>query len=521
MNSEAKIGLLMVAFFIVVGIFTFKLGGDRMPWQADDGYRLQVYFDSTAGLQTRSRVRYAGVEVGYVESIALEDGRAKVTINLSPEVHIPGNARFVIASSGLMGDKFVAISGGTARAEALRHDDRVSGDSPVDMDQLMASINRVGIDIGEITGSLKEAIGTDRGENRLTLIMENIQTLSESLAKTTVNNDEALTETIANFHSITEDLKILIQANRENVDGTVSDIRLVASSLAETLPEITRELEKVLRSMNEIMQANRTDIDKTARYAASASENLDRSMSDFGSIMYKMDSGRGSIGKLINEDRFHENLNETLVEVTQTANEVRSFIGRVSDYRVYVGYRGEYYQNSEDWKNYISLTVQPRPDKYYLFEIVNRPRGQRIEEEFFYDFTDPPNFVSDSNKMHFTRTTWDLSNPVYSFQIAKNYHQLTLRGGLIESTGGFGLDINLLRNRLRLSFDGWDFNRSDDPHFKLTSRLNIGDTFFLTGGWDDFLRYRDDEDNLFLGAGIRFEDADLKYLLSFIPLMGN
>ncbi len=38
MSSEAKVGLLIVGFFIIIGIFTFKIGGDRMPWDNDGGY---------------------------------------------------------------------------------------------------------------------------------------------------------------------------------------------------------------------------------------------------------------------------------------------------------------------------------------------------------------------------------------------------------------------------------------------------------------------------------------------------
>lgn len=511
----------MVMCFVIIGIFTFKIGGDRMPWQADDGYRLHVGFDSIGGLKPKSKVRYAGVDVGYVESIALEEGRARVTINLDPNIKIPGNARFLIGSSGLMGDKFVAISGGTPRAGVLADDDRVYGDAPVDMDQLIASINRVGQDIGDITASLKEAIGTGEERNRLAVILENVEVLSASLAKTATANDQALTDTIANFRSITSDLKILVSASRDDVGESVSDIRIVTASLAQTLPGIAADLERVLQNLNEMLEANRPDVDKTARNVASASENLDRSMDGFSSIVYKMDSGRGSIGKLINEDRFHENLNDAVVEIKQAANEVRSFIGRVSDYRVYVGYRGEYYRDAEEWKNYISLKIQPRPDKYYLFEIVNHPRGRGVEEEFFYDFTDPPDFVGDSNRIHYTRTTWNFSDSVYSFQIAKNFHRLTLRGGLIENSGGFGVDLNVHRKKLWLSLDGWDFNRSSDPHFKLYGRWEVGDTFYVTGGWDDFLLQRDRGDDIFFGAGLKFEDNDIKYLLSFLPLMGS
>ncbi len=110
--------------------------------------------------------------------------------------------------------------------------------------------------------------------------------------------------------------------------------------------------------------------------------------------------------------------------------------------------------------------------------------------------------MGDSDSYRYTRTTWNISDPVYSFQFAKIYHRVTLRGGLIENSGGFGLDMNLYDKKLWLSLDGWDFNRSSDPHFKLTGRFDIGDTFYITGGWDDFMLREDDQDNVFFGAGL-------------------
>ncbi|MBN1878648.1 MCE family protein [bacterium] len=521
MSSEAKVGLLIVGFFIIVGIFTFKIGGDRMPWDRDGGYRVHIFFDSISGLKTKSKVRYAGVEIGYVESIALEDGRAKVTIKLDPNIVIPANAKFVIGSSGLMGDKFIAISGGSAKSEPLKGEANVVGNAPVDMDQLLSSLNRISIDVGEITTALKTAIGTGDERNRLTVILENVQILSESLAKTATHNDQAFSETIENIRMISRDIRSLIHENSDNLDGTMQDMHLVARSLADTLPDITRDLERALSNLNDILETNKPEVDTTAKNVASASENLDRSMSGISKIVDKVDSGQGSIGKLINEDRFHENLNDALIEVKNTAGEVRSFIGRASDYRIYVGYRGEYLQDREDWKSYISMKIQPRPDKYYLFEIISQPEGSRKEEEFQYDFEQTPEFMGDSDTYRYTRTTWTTSDPVYSFQFAKIYHRLTVRGGLIENTGGFGLDMNLYDDMFWLSVDGWDFNRSTDPHFKLTGRLDVGDTFYLTGGWDDFMLRNDEQDSIFFGAGLKFEDKDLKYLLSFIPLMGN
>jgi len=521
MNSEAKVGLMVIIFFLFIGFFSFKIGGDRMPWDDDGGSTIYVKFDSIEGLGAKSKVRYAGVEVGYVEEIALDKGKARVTLRLDPDIIIRGNARFIVASMGLMGEKYVSISGGTERAEVLSSDSIVQGDSAVSMDQLLASLNVIGNDIGAITAAIKSAIGTDGDHNKLTSILENIEKLSSNLSNVADENDETLAQTLENFRLISEEFRLMVMANQRNVDSTMTDIRIAAESLASSMPSITSDFQRVLEELRIALEKNSKSVDATIENVESASSGLDSSMGDLSSIMNKVDSGRGTLGKLINQDRVHENLNDALVEVKDAAKEIRSCVGRVSDYRVCVGYRGEYLQDSQEWKNYVSLRVQPRPDKFYLFEMVNLPRGNPQKEEFFYEFQQAPDFVNDTNTIHYTKTTWNLDESVYSLQFGKIYHRLTIRGGLIENTGGFGADLNLYKKKLWLSIDGWDFNRDLDPHLKITGRYNFGDSLYITGGWDDFLLEDQQMDNFFFGAGLRFEDVDLKYLLGFLPVVGK
>jgi phospholipid/cholesterol/gamma-HCH transport system substrate-binding protein len=89
----------------------------------------------------------------------------------------------------------------------------------------------------------------------------------------------------------------------------------------------------------------------------------------------------------------------------------------------------------------------------------------------------------------------------------------------MESKGGAGLDYALLKNRLRFSADLWDFNHPDfSAHGKLTGRYYFSPSVFVTGGWDDFLNHSRGSDSLFFGAGLRWSDDDIKYLLGSIPI---
>jgi phospholipid/cholesterol/gamma-HCH transport system substrate-binding protein len=77
----------------------------------------------------------------------------------------------------------------------------------------------------------------------------------------------------------------------------------------------------------------------------------------------------------------------------------------------------------------------------------------------------------------------------------------------------------MLKDRLRFSAELFDFSRPGEytAHAKVSTRYFFSPSVYITGGWDDFLNHARKADSLFLGAGLRWSDDDIKYLLSSIP----
>ena len=105
-----------------------------------------------------------------------------------------------------------------------------------------------------------------------------------------------------------------------------------------------------------------------------------------------------------------------------------------------------------------------------------------------------------------------------SLQIAKRYRYLTLRGGLIQMSGGVGLDAHFFDDRLTLTGEAWDFS-DDDPHLKFSGRFEFYPGLFLVGGYDHPLS--DERSSPFFGGGLHFTDQDLKYLIGFLSVPGS
>ena len=86
--------------------------------------------------------------------------------------------------------------------------------------------------------------------------------------------------------------------------------------------------------------------------------------------------------------------------------------------------------------------------------------------------------------------------------IAQRFGQFQVRGGILESQAGFGIDYFLAEDRLRFIGEVWDLGRDPDPHVKLRFQWNLSGRFFLTGGWDDALR--SGLRSYYLGGGYSF-----------------
>jgi len=104
-DLELAVGLFVVAGIICLGYLSIKLG--RMEILGSKGYDIEAIFSDSGGLKTGSIVSIAGVEVGRVKHVILDDYQARVTINLPLDVTIQEDAIASIKTKGLVGDKYI------------------------------------------------------------------------------------------------------------------------------------------------------------------------------------------------------------------------------------------------------------------------------------------------------------------------------------------------------------------------------------------------------------------------------
>ena len=90
----------------------------------------------------------------------------------------------------------------------------------------------------------------------------------------------------------------------------------------------------------------------------------------------------------------------------------------------------------------------------------------------------------------------------------------------MESTGGIGGEYYMFDDKIKFSVDAWNFASkepgNENSHMKTTLTYLLNKVIFLNAGYDNFLNA--ERKSAFVGAGLRFDDEDLKYLIGSVPI---
>ena len=136
LNLELIVGAFMVVGILCLGYISIKLG--KVEVWGKSGYEVFAIFNDIGGLRNGAPVEIAGVNIGRVARISLEDYEARVVLQINPGLPIHQDAIVSIKTRGLIGEKYVQISAGAAD-EIIKPGGRIrQTESAVDLEALIS-----------------------------------------------------------------------------------------------------------------------------------------------------------------------------------------------------------------------------------------------------------------------------------------------------------------------------------------------------------------------------------------------
>jgi phospholipid/cholesterol/gamma-HCH transport system substrate-binding protein len=490
-------GLTVGALALVVLVTTYLLFQYTSKKIAGGGgYRVHALFHNAIGVYERTRVLSAGLRIGQIEERQLdqESGKAKVFLRIMPEINLYENAAIAKKSASLLGEYYLEVDPGAPFT--VRNGQRVELRKLHDGDEIKTVIEPV--EMGEIMNSVGETLPI------LKDILADVRSLTSGPVKEIANNANQLLERNS---AIVERLLGRIDDIAATVQGiTRSEADDVRVSLRNAR-EITEGIKALVGTTEGQVSGAGQDLRSSLQKLQSSIDNLDKSLHNVNKITGRIADGEGTVGHLLTDDTVAKNLDNI-------TDDVSGITRGVSRLQTIVGLRMEYNYMAHNFKNYFSVTLAPRPDKFYLIELVDDPRGYR-NAQTVVGYSSERGAYSDqqittSEKLRF------------SFMFGKRWGPFQGRFGIKESTGGVGTDLYLFNDHLMLSADIFDTRSNQYPRATARGFLAIYKKYlYLVGGVDDVLNYTRTQGTAggffdwFMGLQLVFNDEDLKTLLLF------
>lgn len=138
-TRDLIVGLFVIAGIAAIAYLSLQVGG--LSYKGPGGLVLVGTFDEIGGLSERAPVSIAGVKVGQVGKISLdEDLRARVQIDVDARLELPIDTTAGIRTSGLLGDQFIALEPGAEDALLEPGDELEFTESALNLEKLIGSV---------------------------------------------------------------------------------------------------------------------------------------------------------------------------------------------------------------------------------------------------------------------------------------------------------------------------------------------------------------------------------------------
>jgi len=268
------------------------------------GYELHARFNTIQDLKEGDRVKMAGVEVGRVESIHLDETNNKVlvTMKLHKTVQVRTDSIASVKFTGLLGQNFVNLDFGTPGSPIAAPGTILSTAEQPDLGAMMTKLDNVASGVENLTKSFTG----DKIDNLLGPFTDFLKA-----------NRVPLTAAIANLQAVSSQ----IVSGKGTIGALIYDqslfnsAKVAVTNLQDTASSINLAVADARKIVDQV-NAGQGTIGKLLHDEALYKETTD-SMGTLKEILQKINAGQGTIGKVVNDEELYRNAKLTLQKVDQ------------------------------------------------------------------------------------------------------------------------------------------------------------------------------------------------------------
>ncbi len=186
--SKVRLGLFILGGLVLFVLAIFIIGKQKHLF--DPVFKVTSTFSNVSGLQVGNNIRFSGINVGTVGSINIvNDTTVRVDLLLKKSVRkfIKTDCEVAIGSEGLIGDRLLVITPGSADAPLAKEGQHLDTIEPVETDAIMASLQITAVNAEIISQQLAEImINLNSGKGTLGRLIQD-ETIADNFDQTMSN----------------------------------------------------------------------------------------------------------------------------------------------------------------------------------------------------------------------------------------------------------------------------------------------------------------------------------------------
>lgn len=287
-TNSIKLGVFVLAGLAFLILLLYMIGRNKNLFGST--FSIKTQFANVQGLVSGNNVRYAGIEIGTVKKIyIINDTLVEILMVVDEDMRkvIRTNAVASIGSDGLMGNKVINISAGHGVAALVKEGDVLASRKPIDMDDMLRTLEKTNTDVGVIAANLKGlSLRLNTNSGLLTLLED--QSMPQNLKAAAINVQMA-TARAANMARSLEEVVNNVKEGRGSLGVLLND-----TSFA--------------RNLNDVVLKIQTVGDQAEALAASVQSAVTE-------IQHEIDHGKGTVNALLKDSAIAQKLNNSLENI--------------------------------------------------------------------------------------------------------------------------------------------------------------------------------------------------------------
>ncbi|MDB5002967.1 MAG: hypothetical protein JWQ34_1192 [Mucilaginibacter sp.] len=279
-SNETKIGALTtIAIAVLILGYSFLKGNDVFG----GSNKYYAIYKSVDGLTVSKPVLVNGFQIGHISKMELKpDGRTTVEFKIKDEYKVPVNTLAKLVSTDLLGSKAIVFLLGDSKQLAENKD------------TLRA----------DIQGSLAESLQPiqTKAENLMTKLDSSLASINKILNPNFQKNVDRSFASIANslqtLEGTTKKIDELVATQSGHINGILTNAEIVSGNLKVSTAGLNNVTANFQKFSGDLANAN---IKQTL-------ENTNKAVADLQATMANINSNKGSMGLLLNDDKLYKNL---------------------------------------------------------------------------------------------------------------------------------------------------------------------------------------------------------------------